>query len=102
MIQHSVFLRFKASFQAPDKEAIYASLADLQQDLPGGVDFKSGPNVSTEGLNGGFLDGFSVTFTDADALDIFLSHPKHREINEHLLAVTDGGLSGMLVFDMEV
>ena len=102
MIQHSVYLRLKASFQDDEKQAIYDALRELKQDLPGVVDFKAGPNVSTEGLNGGFLDGFSILFEDPDARDIFLTDARHREINERLMAVTDGGLSGMLVFDMEV
>ncbi|MGO7624261.1 Dabb family protein, partial [Rhizobium ruizarguesonis] len=44
---------------------------------PGIVDIKYGPNVSPEGLHGGFVDGFAVTFESAEARDSYLIHPEH-------------------------
>lgn len=62
MIQHCVFLRFKAAVQEAEKQAIYAAIADLKDVVPGMIEVKSGSNVSPEGLSGGYNDGFIVTF----------------------------------------
>ena len=91
MILHCVFLRFKAALQPADKQAIFEA-----------VDVKYGPNVSPEGLNGGFVDGFTVTFDDAAARDAYLVHPEHVAVGERIIAATDGGLAGILVFDLMI
>ncbi|ATN33453.1 stress responsive protein [Rhizobium sp. ACO-34A] len=102
MIQHNVFLRFKAATQAAEKEAIYDAIAALKEVVPGMIDVKFGANVSPEGLNGGYLDGFVVTFEDETVRDYYLRHPDHIAVGERIVRATDGGLSGVLVFDMVV
>ncbi|CAN7598475.1 Dabb family protein [Rhizobium sp. LjRoot30] len=100
MILHCVFLRFKAALQSADKQAIFEAVAALKDVIPGIVDVKYGPNVSPEGLNGGFVDGFTVTFEDAAARDTYLVHPEHVVVGERIVNATDGGLAGILVFDL--
>ena len=102
MILHCVFLRFKAALQAADKQEIFEAVAALKAVIPGMVDVKFGPNVSPEGLNGGFVDGFVVTFEDAAARDAYLVHPEHVAVGDRIVAALDGGLSGLLFFDMIV
>lgn len=102
MIQHCVFLRFKSSIQAADKQSIYDAIANLKNVSPGIVDFKYGPNISTEGLNGGFVDGFIVTFDTSESRDAYLVHPDHLAVGQRIIQSTDGGLSGLLVFDLAV
>ncbi|OHV75948.1 Dabb family protein [Rhizobium sp. LCM 4573] len=102
MILHCVFLRFKASMQAADKQALYDAVAALKQVVPGMVDVKYGPNISPEGLNGGFVDGFVVTFESPEARDAYLEHPEHMAVGERIVSATDGGLAGLLVFDLAV
>ncbi|THF51009.1 Dabb family protein [Allorhizobium terrae] len=102
MIQHCVFLRFKASVPQTEKQAIYQAITDLKNSVSGMVDVKAGPNVSPEGLNGGFVDGFIVTFEDSKSRDAYLKHPDHIVVGERIAAATDGGLSGILVFDLQV
>ncbi|HCL64414.1 MAG TPA: stress responsive protein [Rhizobium sp.] len=102
MIRHCVFLRFKTATQTAEKQAIYDGITALKEIIPGIVDVKCGPNVSPEGLNGGFLDGFIVTFEDAMVRDYYLKHPDHIAVGDRIVQATDGGLSGVLVFDMEV
>jgi hypothetical protein len=102
MILHCVFVRFKAATQQTDKQAIYEAVAALKNVTPGILDVKYGPNVSPEGLNGGFLDGFAVTFESPEARDAYLAHPEHIAVGERIIAASDGGLSGLLVFDMAV
>lgn len=101
MISHCVFLRFKASVSEADKQALYQAIADLKAVVPGMVEVTAGPNVSPEGLSGGFADGFIVTFDDRKARDAYLNHPNHIAVGERLIAATDGGLSGILVFDLQ-
>ena len=100
MIQHCVFLRFKSATTSSEKTAIYEAVAALRDVIPGITDVKYGQNVSPEGLNGGFLDGFIVSFESLEARDDYLVHPKHVEVGDRLIGLTDGGLAGILVFDM--
>jgi hypothetical protein len=101
-ILHCVFLRFKSATTTSDKQAIYEAIMALKDVIPGISDIKCGQNVSSEGLNGGFLDGFIVTFESTEARDDYLVHPEHVEVGERLAGLTDGGLAGILVFDMAV
>ncbi|HEX5933189.1 MAG TPA: Dabb family protein [Pseudorhizobium sp.] len=101
MILHCVFFRFKGALQGSEKQAIYDSVVALKSLVPGMLDVTYGPNVSPESLNGGFRDGFIVTFENEEARDAYLAHPEHAEIGSRLVASTDGGLAGLLVFDME-
>ncbi|CAD7026316.1 stress responsive protein [Pseudorhizobium endolithicum] len=102
MILHCVFLRFKSAMQASEKQAIYDSIAALRNVVPGILEVKSGPNVSPEGLNGGFRDGFIVSFENAEARDAYLVHPDHVAVGDRIVASTDGGLAGLMVFDMDI
>ncbi|HBF29246.1 Dabb family protein [Rhizobium sp.] len=101
MISHCVFLRFKASVSEADKQAIYQAITDLKAVVPGMVEVTAGANISPEGLNLGFVDGFIVTFEDAKARDFYLKHPDHIVVGDRIVAATDGGLSGILVFDLQ-
>jgi hypothetical protein len=101
MIQHCVFLRFKASVVDAEKQAIYQAITDLKAVVPGMVSVTAGPNTSPEGLNGGFVDGFIVTFEDAKSRDVYLKHPDHVVVGDRIIAAIDGGLSGILVFDLQ-
>ncbi|TCL75935.1 Dabb family protein [Rhizobium sp. BK251] len=100
MILHCVFLRFKAAVTQVEKQAAFAAIVALQQVVPGILDVKYGPNVSPEGLHGGFVDGFAVTFENAEARDAYLVHPEHVAAGERLISLSDGGLAGLLVFDL--
>ncbi len=102
MILHCVFLRFKAAITAPEKQSIFEAVVALKQVIPGILDVKFGPNVSPEGLHGGFVDGFAVTFESAEARDAYLTHPEHVAVGERIVSSTDGGLAGLLVFDLNI
>lgn len=102
MILHCVFLRFKAAVTAPEKQSIFEAVVALKQVVPGILDIKFGPNVSPEGLHGGFVDGFAVTFESGEARDAYLVHPEHVVVGERIVSSTDGGLAGLLVFDLNI
>ncbi len=49
----------------------------------------------------GFVDGFAVTFESPGGPWIFyLVHPEHVTVGERIVSSTDGGLAGLLVFDL--
>jgi hypothetical protein len=102
MILHCVFMRFKTALQPAEKQGIYEAIHGLKTLIPGIVDVKSGPNASSEGLNGGFLDGFIVTFDTLESRDAYLVHPDHIAVAERIVAASDGGVSGLMVFDLAV
>jgi hypothetical protein len=102
MILHCVFLRLKSAMTQDEKKVLFESVAALRQIIPGILDIKYGPNVSPEGLHGGFVDGFAVTFESAEARDAYLIHPEHVAVGEQLVSSTDGGLAGLLVFDLNI
>ena len=102
MILHCVFLKMPATATTADVLKLYGAVAALKSFVPGMVDIKAGPNVSAEGLDGGFVDGFVVTFESADARDVYLTHAAHIAVSERILAATDGGLAGILVYDLGI
>jgi len=102
MILHCVFLRLKAAMTGEDKQALFESVVALKQVIPGIIDIKHGPNVSPEGLHGGFVEGFVVTFESPEARDAYLIHPEHVAVGEKIVESVDGGLGGLLVFDLNV
>ncbi|MHC2362809.1 Dabb family protein [Rhizobium leguminosarum] len=102
MILHCVFLRLKTAVTTDDKQSLFAAIVALKQVIPGILDIKYGPNVSPEGLHGGFVDGFAVTFESAEARDAYLIHPEHVTVGERIVSSTDGGLAGILVFDLNL
>ena len=102
MIRHCVFVRFKSSVDAAERQAIFGQLAALQQVLDGVLGIAFGPNVSPEGLARGFDHGFVIDFADAAARDAYLVHPDHKSAGSRLVAALQGGRDGLIVFDLEI
>lgn len=101
MIEHMVFVRVKADAPPRVIAEVFDGLAALKGVVPGLTRFASGPNNSSEGLSRGYTHGFVVTFTDKAARDAYLPHPAHVAAAQKLLAITDGGVDGVLVLDIE-
>jgi hypothetical protein len=102
MIRHCVFVKFKSSVPATERAAIYADLAALKAKVDGLLAASFGPNVSPEGLGQGFADGFVIDFRDAAARDAYLVHPDHQAAGSRLVAALEGGVGGLIVFDIAV
>jgi hypothetical protein len=100
MIQHIVLVRFRADVTTAEKAAIYADLERLRERVPGMTGFRAGPNTSPEGLDKGFADGFVATFSDAPARDGYLADDEHGKVGGRLVSMTEGGVDGILVFDL--
>lgn len=102
MIRHCVFIRFKPTISAAYKAELFDEIDALKTRLPGMVGVHLGVNVSPEtGMDKGYSDGFIVDFADGFARDAYLEDPEHRETGARLVAAAEGGVDGILVFDLE-
>lgn len=102
MIRHCVFVKFRPEIDIAARAALYADLAGLQPAMPGMLAFRSGPNVSPEGLGKGFDEGFIADFADEAARDFYLADDRHKAIGARIGAAAEGGADGILVFDLLV
>lgn len=103
MIRHCVFIRYQTSTPQAVKAEINAEIAALQGRLPGLLAVHAGTNVSPEtGMDKGFSEGFIVDFADAAARDLYLEDPEHRQTGAKIVTHAEGGLAGILVYDIEV
>jgi hypothetical protein len=103
MIRHIVLLRFRDDVTASERQAIYGELDALRTVVPGLVAARYGPNVSPEGKDRGFSEGFVMDFADAAARDAYLVHPDHKAAGARLVAALEGGRdTGLIVFDIAV
>jgi hypothetical protein len=102
MIRHCVFVKYRAGVTRAERDAIYASLELLISKIPGMLSVEFGPNVSPEGLGKGFDEGFFVEFNDAKARDAYLVDPDHQAIGARIVGLADGGVDGILVFDLDI
>ena len=103
MIRHCVFIQFKSEVTQVHRSELFAEIAALQSRLPGISAVHLGCNVSPEvGMDKGFSDGFMVDFVDAEARDVYLEDSEHKRAGAKLVESADGGIAGILVYDMEV
>jgi Stress responsive A/B Barrel Domain len=98
MIRHIVLLKARPEVTDAHIQAIFADLHALQ--LPGILAIHSGRSESPEKIERGYLHGFTVDFADWDAVAAYQSHPDHKRVGAALVATAQGGLDGILVFDL--
>jgi hypothetical protein len=102
MIRHCVFIRFKPTISTAYKSELFNEIDALKDRLPGMVAVHVGTNVSPEeGMDKGFSDGFIVDFADSFSRDAYLEDPGHGETGARLVAAAEGGVAGILVYDLE-
>jgi hypothetical protein len=102
MIRHTVLVKFPADARADMIDSVFAALDDLRALLPGMLRFKSGANVSPEGMARGFTHAFVADFADAAARDAYLVHPAHQAAGARLVAAAEGGVDGLIVIDIDI
>ena len=96
-VHHMVLVRFKEGATEERIADLFASLAHLQEVIPGIERFSGGPYSSPEGLNQGYTHGFLMTFSSSDARDKYLPHPEHEKVKASILPVVDS----VIAFDFE-
>lgn len=103
MIRHCVFIHFRADVSSEEKAQIYREIAALKGRLAGLSAVHVGDNVSPEtGMDKGFAEGFIVDFEDAAARDLYLGDAEHRKTGAKIVAAAEGGVAGILVYDLEL
>jgi hypothetical protein len=98
MIRHIVLLKARPEVSEDHIATIFADLHRLE--LPGILSIHSGRSESPEKIERGYLHGFTVDFTDWDALAAYQAHPDHKRVGAALVAAAQGGIDGILVFDL--
>ena len=102
MIRHCVFVKFRADVSTEQKADIYAGLNALVGQIDGLLSADFGPNISPEGQSKGFEDGFIMDLADDAARDRYLADPAHKAAGAKLVAALEGGVAGLMVFDLIV
>ena len=77
-VKHIALIEFKPSATAQDQALFWKTIKDLPKQIPGILEFSSGQNISSEGLNQGFTHSFLMTFESEQARDAYLPHPIHQ------------------------
>ena len=98
MIRHIVLLKARPEVNEAHIASIFADLHALN--LPGILAIHSGRSESPEQIERGYLHGFTVDFTDWEALAAYQAHSDHQRAGRALVAAAQGGLDGILVFDL--
>lgn len=103
MIRHCVFIRFRREVPQAEKEGIWDDIRALKQVVPGLLAVYVGNNVSPEtGMDKGFSEGFVIDFEGSAARDAYLIHPDHEKAGARIVAAAEGGIAGIMVYDIEV
>lgn len=102
MIRHCVFVKFRNDVGIGERKAIHADLEALRQVVGGMGTVHFSANVSPEPFARGFSDGFTIDFRDAAARDAYLAHEAHQRAGARLVAALEGGIDGLMVFDLDI
>jgi Stress responsive A/B Barrel Domain len=100
MIRHIVLLKARPEASEAEISTIFADLAAIRDKLPGVLAIHSGRSESPEKIERGYLHGFTVDFADWLALQAYQDHPDHKRVGSALVAAAEGGIDGILVFDL--
>jgi hypothetical protein len=100
MIRHIVLLKARPEVTETQIDAIFAELSAIKAKLPGVLAIHAGRSASPEKIERGYLHGFTVDFVDWQALAAYQDHPDHRQVGSALVAAAEGGIDGILVFDL--
>jgi len=98
MIRHIVLIRFRPEVSEQKIAGIFAALTPLCARL--GASFTAGRSQSPEKIERGYLHGFTIDFASWEALSQYAEDPEHKEFGGQLVAHAEGGVEGILVFDL--
>ena len=83
-MRHIVIFKYKPNATQEQINQVTEAFGELQNQIPGIVDFEHGINNSPEGKDQGFSHVYMLTFEDAEARDAYLPHPEHKKFGELL------------------
>ncbi len=99
MIRHIVLIRFRPDVSDARVTEIFAALAPLSARL--GFTYAAGRSQSPEKIERGYMHGFTLDFASWEALARYADDPEHKAFGGQLVAHAEGGIDGILVFDLE-
>lgn len=102
MIRHIVLIRFRTDVTEAQIAAMFAELEEIRSKISGVLAITSGRSESPEKIERGYMHGFVVDFDGWAALEAYQTHPDHKALGAKLVAHAEGGLDGILVFDLPV
>jgi hypothetical protein len=103
MIRHFVLIRFRSNFFKEEKEKLFDAFSLLKSQLTVIRDLQFRANVSFEDhVKHNFNDALILDFEDAAVRDAYLVDSRHQAVGAQLVSAAEGGLNGIVVFDMEV
>jgi hypothetical protein len=97
-VKHIALIKFKNGTPQDEVEKCFNEILDITESIPGIEDYVSGMNSSPEGLNQGYTHGFVMTFENAAARDVYLTHPEHERFKALILPHVET----VVVFDFEL
>jgi hypothetical protein len=100
MIRHIVLVRFRDDVSEDTITAIFDDLHGIEGTIPGLGAVHSGRSESPEQIERGYMHGFTADFAGWDALAAYQDHPDHKRVGAALVDHAEGGLDGILVFDL--
>lgn len=100
MIRHIVLVRFRDDVPEDMIKTIFDDLHSIEGSIPGLGPVHSGRSESPEAIERGYMHGFTADFADWDALATYQEHPDHKRVGAALVDHAEGGLDGILVFDL--
>jgi Stress responsive A/B Barrel Domain len=100
MIRHIVLIRFRVDVAEAAIVGIFDDLRQIIGKVPGLTAICAGRSDSPEQIERGYMHGFTADFADWAALAAYQAHPDHKRVGAALVAHAQGGLDGILVFDL--
>ena len=101
MIRHIVLVRFQPNVSESAISDIFAELEAVRAEITGMGPVVSGKSTSPEQIERGYMHGFSVDFESWDGLRSYQNNPSHKKSGAKIVAAAQGGIEGVLVFDLE-
>ena len=101
MIRHIVLIRFRADVTEAQIADIFTALPRLSAKL-GVQHYAYGRSESPEQIERGYMHGFTIDFASWEALATYAADPDHQVFGGKLVAHAQGGIDGLLVFDLAV
>ncbi|MEL6519430.1 MAG: Dabb family protein [Pseudomonadota bacterium] len=102
MIRHIVLIKFQPTLNPAEIDDIFDELHAIKKEVGGILSITAGKSESPEKIERGYLHGFVVDFESWEALAAYQDHPDHKRLGARLVANAQGGLDGILVFDLPV
>ena len=100
MIRHIVLVRFQSQVSEAEIAGIFAALPKLSARM--GFTYAAGRSESPEQIERGYMHGFTIDFASWGALQAYADDAEHKEFGGQLVAHAEGGIDGILVFDLDM